>query len=337
MSYSNASPVAVLITAALWCTSATALASQNAEDIAGRRSTDAVPGMTAAGINVIHAGLDGLHAYRATLDRNSPHANVWGHYLGNSSRINTSSGAAFRLEQSGVEIGADTRTAFNKGDLITGAVMSYSGNDMKHAWGGKSTLDSYGLGLYATWFDNRGFYIDYVLKGNRLNNKLNATMTNGGSVRGDWHQYALSNALETGYQFTPHERIRVEPFARLTSIYGNNADIRLNNGMKAKTGSVRSIAAEAGSKAGTQFSLGSAEVKPYFRAGLVQEMAKSNEVKINNRNSFDNNVNGTSGKYGAGTTVNFAPNTTFYSEVNYRQGSHIESPLQGVAGIRIGF
>lgn len=37
-----------------------------------------------------------------------------------------------------------------------------------------------------------------------------------------------------------------------------------------------------------------------------------------------------------GASVNIGKNVTFYGEVNYRQGSNTETPVQGVAGIRIG-
>lgn len=69
----------------------------------------------------------------------------------------------------------------------------------------------------------------------------------------------------------------------------------------------------------------------------MQEFAGSNEVTINERNRFDNNVRGTSGKYGLGASVSVGKDVTLYGEANYRQGSHTETPVQGVAGIRIGF
>ncbi|MBX8463464.1 autotransporter outer membrane beta-barrel domain-containing protein, partial [Enterobacter sp. RIT637] len=155
-------------------------------------ATDAILAMSNAGLNVIHSELDGLRTYRASLDKTGPESNVWGHYLGSKSDIDTSNGTAYKLSQNGLEIGADTRTDFARGSLVAGAFMSFSDNKVKHARGGTSKIDSYGLGLYATWYDASGFYADGVVKGNRLNNKLRAVMTNGGRTGGDWTQYALS-------------------------------------------------------------------------------------------------------------------------------------------------
>lgn len=300
-------------------------------------ATDAILSMSNAGLNVIHSELEGLRMYRANLDKTGPESNVWGHYLGSKNHTDTSNGAVYQLNQNGIEIGADTRTEFARGSLVTGAFMSYSDNAVKHARGGKSKIDSYGIGLYATWFDGSGFYADGVVKGNRLNNKLSAVMTNGGKTSGDWKQYGLSTAVEGGYQFNFRDDVSLTPYARLAFVQMSNEDLKLSNGMKGNTGTPRSVTGEAGAKLTGKFSLGAAEFKPYLSAALVQEYADSNEVTINARNRFDNNVRGTSGKYGLGASVSVGKDVTLYGEANYRQGSHTETPVQGVAGIRIGF
>ncbi|MCU6164898.1 autotransporter outer membrane beta-barrel domain-containing protein [Enterobacter roggenkampii] len=300
-------------------------------------ATDAILAMSNAGLNVVHSELEGLRMYRASLDKTGPESNVWGHYLGSKNNIDTSNGAAYKLNQNGIEIGADTRTDFDRGSLITGAFMSYSDNKVKHARGGKSKIESYGLGLYATWFDASGFYIDGVMKGNRLNNKLSAVMTNGGKTSSDWNQYAFSTAVEGGYQFDLKDDVSITPYARLAFVQMTSGDVKLSNGMKGNTGTPRSVTGEAGAKLAGKFSLGSTEFKPYLSAAVVQEFADSNEVTINERNRFDNDVKGTSGKYGLGASVNVGKDVTLYGEANYRQGSNIETPIQGLAGIRVSF
>ena len=208
---------------------------------------------------------------------------------------------------------------------------------MKHARGGKSKIDSYGLGVYATWFDASGFYADGVLKGNRLNNNLSAVMTNGGKTSGDWKQYALSTAIEGGYVFDLADELSLTPFARMSFVQMNSEVVTLSNGMKGNTGTPLSVTGEAGAKIAGKFSLGKTEFRPYFSAAVVQEFADSNEVTINSINRFDNNAKGTSGKYGVGASINLSKDITLYGEANYRQGSHVETPVQGVAGIRVSF
>ncbi|MEX3020853.1 autotransporter outer membrane beta-barrel domain-containing protein [Kluyvera sp. STS39-E] len=302
-------------------------------------ATDAVLAMATAGLNVMRSELDSLRVYRNSQDsdRKQGDGNVWGHYLGKKSAIDNSNGAAYKLHQNGFELGGDIVTGFDTGHLVTGGFVTLSNNQVNHERGGKSKIDSYGLGAYATWYDNSGFYVDGALKANRLENNLNARMTNGDSTSGKWHQYAISTALEGGYTFKPMDNMTIEPFVRSTATHINNANVTLSNGMKAETGKARSLTAEAGTRLGTQFALGSTQFAPYFSASVEQEFAKSNTTLINGINSFDNNLNGTSGKYAAGLSAQLTKGTTVYGEMSYRQGSHIEEPIQGVAGIRVSF
>lgn len=301
-------------------------------------STDAVLEMASATVAVMNAELDGLRAYRATLIPNQRQgSNAWGHYIGSTTHLDTSNGAAYKLNQNGIEVGGDFSTEFEQGSLISGAYISYSDNHVKHLRGGSSKIDSYGLGIYATWFDNSGFYLDGVLKGNRLNSALKARMTNGDYTTGDWHQYAVSSALETGYRFTATKRLYIEPYLRAMTVQANNASVKLSNGMKARTGKPRSFSLEAGGRLGTQLTLGNMDVKPYLQAAVIQEMVKSNSVTLNKHYQFDNNLDGTSGRYGAGASVEVTSNATLYGEMNYRQGQYIEEPLHGVVGLKVAF
>lgn len=302
-------------------------------------ATDAVLSLATAGLNVMRGELDSLRAYRnnQTTERKHGEGNVWGQYLGKKSLVDTSNGAAYKLHQDGFELGGDIATDFDRGQLVTGGFVTLSDNKVNHARGGKSRVDSYGLGAYATWYDNRGFYVDGALKANRLESNLNARMTNGGSTSGNWHQYGISSAVEAGFTFKPSDAVSIEPFVRTTGTHINDANVTLSNGMKAQTGKARSLTAEAGTRVGTQFSVGKTQFAPYMHLGVEQEFAKSNQTTINGVNRFDNNLNGTAGKYGLGMSAQLADNVALYGEMNYRQGSYIEEPMQGTAGIRIGF
>ncbi|QIR27810.1 autotransporter outer membrane beta-barrel domain-containing protein [Kluyvera genomosp. 3] len=302
-------------------------------------STDAILSLANAGLNIMRGEMDGLRAARQSQSRDRQHGegSVWGHYLGKKSAAETSNGAAYKLYQNGMELGGDVVTDLGNSQLVTGGFVSLTGNNVKHARGGTSSVDSYGLGAYATWYDNSGFYLDGTLKANRLESQLSARMTNGDMTSGKWHQYGLSTALEAGYTFTPMNNLSVTPFARMTGTTINDANVKLNNGMTAKTGKARSLTAEAGGRVASNFSLGNTALRPYLSISVEQELAHSNEAVINDVNRFKNHQNGTSGKYGAGITVSPAKDVTLYGELNYRQGSYVEDPVQGMAGIRISF
>lgn len=311
----------------------------NGDKLVTTPAADAVLSLATAGLNVMRGELDALRAYRQnqTPMSGQGEGNVWGHYLGKKSAVDTSNDAAYKLYQNGFELGGDMITRVANGNLVTGGFVTLSDNKVNHARGGKSRVDSYGLGAYASWYDNRGFYVAGATKFNRLETHLNARMTNGGNTSGSWHQYGIISDLEAGFTFKPTGMLIVEPFIRTTGTHINNASVALTNGMQAETGKARSLTAEAGARVGSVFSLRHATVEPYLRAGIEQEFVKSNQTTINGVNRFDNNLNGTSGKYGAGVSAQLGRNVTVYGEINYRQGSHIEEPVQGTAGIRIGF
>lgn len=302
-------------------------------------STDAVLSLANAGLNIMRGEMDGLRTARQnqSSDRQHGEGSVWGQYLGKKSAAETSNGAAYKLYQNGMELGGDVVTLLENSQLIAGGFVSLTNNNVKHARGGTSSVDSYGLGVYATWYDNSGFYLDSTLKANRLESQLSARMTNGDMTSGKWHQYGLSAALEAGHTYTPMDKLTLEPFARVTGTAINDTNVTLNNGMTAKTGKARSLTAEAGSRAATNFSLGNTAFRPYLSISVEHELAHANETIINDVNRFKNHQNGTSGKYGAGITVSPAKDVTLYGELNYRQGSYVEEPVQGVAGIRVSF
>ena len=302
-------------------------------------STDAVLSLASAGLNIMRGEMDGLRAARQSQssDRQHGEGNVWGHYLGKKSAAETSNGAAYKLYQNGMELGGDVVTDLGNSQLVTGGFVTLTSNNVKHARGGTSSVDSYGLGAYATWYDNSGFYLDGTLKANRLESQLSARMTNGNMTSGKWNQYGFSAALEVGQTFIPTDSLSVTPFARMTGTIINDANVKLNNGMTAKTGKARSLTAEAGSRVATELSLGNTSLHPYLSLSVEQELAHSNETVINDVNRFKNNQNGTSGRYGAGITISPAKDVTLYGELNYRQGSYVEEPVQGMAGIRISF
>lgn len=300
-------------------------------------STDAILSMASASTVIVNSELDALRTYRRAMGVSSHEWNVWGHYMGDVTRMSDIGTSAYKLYQNGLEMGADRTLAYDAGYWVFGGLVSYTNNRVGHARGGKSSVDSYGIGAYSTWYHNRGFYFDGVLKANRLNSDLSATMTNGGNASGDWHQYLVSSSLEAGYQFRPSEAVTIEPYVLTTGVQANSTDVSLSNGMKAQTGRTRSWTFEGGSRFGTSLMVNNTELKPYLTAAIVQEVGHPSDVVINGDNRFDINARGTYGKYGLGTTV--APNkdTTLYAELNYKQGSHVESPIYGVLGVRVGF
>ncbi|MDA5490581.1 autotransporter outer membrane beta-barrel domain-containing protein [Yersinia kristensenii] len=302
-------------------------------------STDAVLSMASANQFIFDGELQNLRLRKGDLNNSKgDNASVWGRYLTNNTRVNAAHDAAYRLQQDGFEIGADKVFGLSSGQLVLGGFTSYSNNRVKHARGGNSSIDSYSLGAYGSYFDNSGYYIDTVLKANRFKNSLNANMTNGGSVQSDYNQSAVGGSLEAGYHYKLSDNWFVEPYARASYFTAQAKDIALSNGMKANIDHNRSAKGELGTQVGTKFDLkNGAIIRPYTKVAIEREFITSNTVKINQVNDFNNDFSGNTAKYGLGVDVNLTKQTTVYAEANYRKGTYVESPIMANIGFRVNF
>ncbi|MEG2266736.1 MAG: autotransporter outer membrane beta-barrel domain-containing protein, partial [Acinetobacter sp.] len=194
-----------------------------------------------------------------------------------------------------------------------------------------------GGGLYATWFDNDGYYVDGVIKFNRFSNELRTWMSDGSAVKGDYSQNGFGGSLEAGKTFSLNENTWAQPYVRTTAFRADEKDISLNNGMKASIGATKSLQAETGVNLGMNLDVAGKTVKPYLKAAVSHEFSDNNKVQINNRYDFTNDISGTTGKYGVGVSAQLTPNAGVWAEANYQKGENIESPVTGSVGFRINF
>ena len=302
------------------------------------KSADAILGMATAPAYVFNSELDNLRFRHGDVMQNTrAPGGVWGRYTGSDNRISGGASSGYTLTQNGFETGADKVFDLGESSLAVGAFFSYSDNSIKHARGGKSKVDSTGGGLYATWFDNDGYYVDGVLKYNRFDNELRTWMSDGTAVKGDYSQNGFGGSLEAGRTYSLNENTWAQPYVRTTAFKADAKDISLNNGMKAKTGATKSIQAEAGVKLGMTLDVGGKEVKPYLSAAVSHEFSDNNKVRINDTYDFRSDISGTTGKYGVGVSAQLTPNAGVWAEARYENGKQTESPVTASVGFRFNF
>ena len=129
----------------------------------------------------------------------------------------------------------------------------------------------------------------------------------------------------------------IQPYIRATAFRAGGKSISLDNGMKARIGTTKSLQGEAGVSAGMDLSLAGTPVKPYVKAAVSHEFADNNTVRINDSWTFDNDISGTTGKYGAGVSAQLTKNAGVWVEADYQKGNSTESPVTANAGFRINF
>ncbi|MBN6377773.1 autotransporter outer membrane beta-barrel domain-containing protein [Escherichia coli] len=302
------------------------------------KSADAVLDMATAPVYVFNSELQSLRFRHGDVMQNtrSP-GGVWGRYTGSDTRISGGAGSGYSLTQSGMETGGDTVFELKDSRLAVGAFVSYTDNSISHNRGGSSTVGSTGGGLYATWFNNDGYYVDGVIKVNRFRNELRTWMSDGTAVKGDYHQNGFGGSLEAGRTFSLNENTWIQPYLRSTAFRAESKDISLDNGMKAKAGTTKSLQGEVGVNLGINLDVAGTVVRPYLTTAVSHEFSDNNRVRINDRYNFTNDISGTTGKYGAGVSAQLTANAGVWAEASYQNGENTESPVTGSVGFRINF
>lgn len=299
-------------------------------------STDAMLSMASAP-QFIHQ--NELNVLRSRLDdtRTQPQSGMWGTVLHGRSDVDGAWGSAYRLEQNGMMLGGDKVNAVAAGELTTGAWLSQSTGQIKHARGGQSRVTSYGGGLYATLNSANGWYTSGSAQISHFANKLSARMSDGGTARADWNSWGYGLGLEAGRQIALSDATRLTPFAGLDGWMTPSESVRLNNGMTAETGDGRSLQAQAGLRVTTRLEAGEMQVMPYVTAALSQGLVKDGATRINETYEFTNDFTGTGGKFTGGISVMVTPSTMVWLDASYAKSEHVESPVAGNIGLRVDF
>lgn len=299
-------------------------------------STDAMLAMASAPQFMHQGELKVLRSRLAVKDADSA-AGVWGTMLYNRSDIEGAQGSAYRLTQNGMMLGGDKVTDTRAGELTTGAYLSQSTGNIKHARGGDSKVTGYGGGVYARLSAENGAYASTSAQIGHFSNKLNARMSDGGTARADWNSLGYGLMVETGRQITVGETTSLTPFVGVNAWLTPSENVTLSNGMTAETGDNRSLLAEAGVRMSTRLDVAEMAVTPYVTLAVQQELVKSGSTQINDAYDFTNDFTGTGGTIAGGISVAIAPTASVWLEAEYGKSEQTESALAGNVGFRVAF
>ncbi|VEJ45176.1 BafA family autotransporter [Bartonella vinsonii] len=300
-------------------------------------SVDAMLSTVVASGLIFNNELDIVRTGRGILDQNRKNTDLWAYALKSRERVTTGH-TNFKLEQTGIVLGADHLNELTHGDLYVGGFGSYDKARILHARGGDSDVSSYSIGTYATYFDNRGWYMDGVLKYNYYRDNLKAISTNALAIQGNYNQWAIGGAFEIGCRFEPAQNTWMQPYIKLTGLQVEGKKIKLSNGMSGDISPLTSFRNEVGLTAGHEFIFGTeTSLTAYITAAWLRENINNNRTTINNQHQFITDLSGNAGKLGIGLNSFVNDKLKLYAEAHYLKGRKIKQSLQGILGLRYSF
>ena len=231
------------------------------------------------------------------------------------------------------QLGYDkTRYDEKNGQRTNGIVLERSEGKLSYT-AGKGETGLTALGLYTTWFGDKGHYTDIVLRAGHLDHKMN---TYGEyAERSDYDNAAYSISFEYGRQKNYEKGWFFTPQAQITLGRMNSVDFTTERGTKINVDGLTSAIGRIGFEVGRKISQ---ESNYYFKLGAFHEFDGDRDVSMAAANGetlrkrYDNGD--TWYEFGMGAQVQISRNTHFYGDIERSFGGDTKKEWQVNTGIR---
>ncbi|WP_114195043.1 autotransporter outer membrane beta-barrel domain-containing protein [Edaphovirga cremea] len=218
---------------------------------------------------------------------------AWGRIYGG--KLDSFSGArlsGFDMDYQGVQLGIDRRKDQQDSNIYYGIMAGTSEGKVDYSVGDGKTK-SYHIGLYGTYQNESGLYIDSIAKYVRMNNEFNTRTSGGYPVTGSGDTNGFSLGVEVGKRYYPdakgdqgrglkQEGWYIEPQGQLTYSYQGNATINATNGLKTELDSYNSLIGRASVLVGYTLVNDENPVDIYLKTGYVREFDGETGYTFNN-------------------------------------------------------
>ncbi|WP_313537089.1 autotransporter outer membrane beta-barrel domain-containing protein [Pantoea sp.] len=262
--------------------------------------------------------------------------NVW--LRGMDGRFNGfSSGklSNFSMNYTGYQFGVDKRLSDDL-PIYLGLFMGAT-EGSPHYRAGDGTTKSEHLGIYGTWLNDAGFYLDGVVKFNRLRNQFNVSDTQNNRISGYGVSSGLIGSLEAGKKFSFSDKLTgfyLEPQIQLTAGHQNSTSVRASNGLNIYLSGYKSMMGRASVLAGYEVNQSNYKLNTYVKTGVLHEFDGNATYALNGsdeRLSFKGN--GWNNGIGVNAQIS---NHTLFIEAD-RVNGHRFNQRQVNAGYRFSF
>ncbi|EFP2800126.1 autotransporter outer membrane beta-barrel domain-containing protein [Salmonella enterica] len=289
-------------------------------------SAATVVSLAAASVDVANLESDTLAKHMNSV-RHGKGSGVWVSYFGGENRNTTASGPEYKLNTSGVMLGADTLTENN---WLAGVAVSSARSDMS-VMNSSGDLNSYGAQFYMSRRYDSGVFVDSALQFNHFSNTAKARMTDGQQAKADFSGNSYGLEAKVGYAWNS-EGFFAEPYVRAAARAFDGEHYALSNGMTVNSNDYKSMLGEVGADLGYQYAISGGYVKPYLHLAALNEFADGNSVRVNNV-SLDDSVKGAAFQAGLGAEVKVTDNLGGYAAFDYTKGDNTERPWQATVGV----
>jgi outer membrane autotransporter protein len=299
---------------------------------------------TAAGLsNMWFTQMDNLHrrmGQQRLVDPGARGHDIWVRGYSRKIKVDDSvSGRPFDENISGIDVGIDTVVSTNEvNTVLVGAFAGYGWSDRDfNDFGSSGKSRTPYVGLYGTWFDKRGLYVDATFKVQYFNNEFDALDGSGNHHRGDYNRLGIGGGVEVGKRFYFNDGWSLQPQAQFHYVYLDSDEHTTdrNTHVKIEGNSVWQI--RAGIEGGKEIADGSGGIwYPYGRISLIEQYSKGNKLTADNL-SFTPKLEGTNLEYGVGLIYQADKRRQGYFALTTGSGQHYDTPWAINVGLRYEF
>lgn len=255
---------------------------------------------------------------------------VWARVYGGK----VENGSQYDNEYQTYQVGYDKKYTVDNGRVYLGYLVSYTDGETDYSYGTGENY-SVGAGIYATWMNNNGHYVDILYKVSRLNNKFD--MKDVEDVKGDYDTYGISLSAEYGKRFDITDKWFTEPSVGMHLGRLGDETYTTDGGIEISQDSIYTTEGRIGATVGYKFS---DKGNVYARTHVVKEFAGEVDTEYERKGvcaSTSEDFGDTWFEFGVGVNYRFTENMNVYADIERTGDSTVDTKWQGNLGFRYEF
>jgi outer membrane autotransporter protein len=290
------------------------------------KPADAAANTVNANYLMTYAETQTLYQRMGDLRHSQAEGDVWVRgYHGGFNKFSGGLMSGFEMNYNGIQLGADKKIALQGGQIYFGTMLGMTKATLDYETG-DGTAKSQHVGVYGSYLSTGGFYVDGLIKYNRLKNDFSVADSMGVGVSGKGTSNGFSASVETGQRFYLSEQSRgfyLEPQLQFSATRQGSDKINLSNGLKVKTDSYTSLQGRAGIQLGFDAFEGISPTNIYFKSSYVKEFDGKTHYTLNSSQE-EHSFKGDWWVNGVGVSTQPFANHNFYLDMEKSTGDSFD-------------